>query len=519
MADKETSQKEAPQKVVTKYDKKVQKRKEEEEKRKKEKKIEKIVGLVLLVVIALGLIAIPVRRYIAVNSTYITVGDHDISKVEFDYYYNLASTNYINSYGSYLSYFGLDINKDYSKQAYNDTMTWKDYFEQLAVDTIRQNKALYDDALAAGFTYDPTKEYESFAQSAKDAASEAKLTLGKYYRTTFGAYATPSRIKPYAEEIYIASAYIDSVSETMKPTEDEIQAYYDENKANYDSVDYLFTEVAAEIPEAQTVTDGDGNASTIEPTEEEIQAAMDVAKKDAEKALEVIATEGKEKTNILKSYVSTIYSDWLFDDARKAGDTTIIEDTDNHKYYVLQFQKRYLDETKTLNIRAILTSTQKGEDILSEWETAGGTEDAFIDMVEKYSEDTYTNTNGGLYEELPAASLDESLKSWLYDSSRKEGDTTSITMDDGYTYVMYYIGEGRAEWQANIASSLLSTAVTEWMEELKNELTVSDPKGKLKYLEVQASESVTQTESSEVESTETESTEENVMETTETEAK
>lgn len=518
MSDKTTSQKETPQKVVTTYDKKVQKRKEEERRLQKEKKIEKLVGIALLVVIAIGLLSIPVRNYAAINSTYITIGDHDITKVEFDYYYNLASKNYITSYGTYLSFMGLDVNSDFSKQAYSEDMTWKDYFDQLAVDSIRQNKALYDAAMAAGFTYDTTAEFEAFKETAKTAAAQEGETLGKYYKLTFGKYATESRIKPFAEESYIASAYYEAVADTKAATDEEIQNYYNENTANYDSVDYMFTEVVADIPKAQTVTDGDGNASTVEPTEEEIQAAMDAAKLEADKALEVIATEGTEKSNQLKESISTKYSEWLFDDARKAGDTTIIEDTDNHKYYVLQFKKRYLDDVKTVNVRAILTSTVSGEDILNEWKDAGSTEDAFISLVEKYSEDFYSNEDGGLYEELQASSLDASLKDWLYDSSRKAGDATTITVDN-YDYVLYYLSEGRPEWQAKIASTLLSATMSEWLQDLKDELEVLDPKGHLTYLKVLAEETAavsTETSGAEEDTTDTGSAQETTTEATDT---
>lgn len=35
--------------------------------------------------------------------------------------------------------------------------------------------------------------------------------------------------------------------------------------------------------------------------------------------------------------------DFLFDDARADGDIEVIEDTDNHQYYVVEFIKRYYD--------------------------------------------------------------------------------------------------------------------------------------------------------------------------------
>lgn len=493
MSEKATSQNEASQKIVTKYDRKVQRRKEEELKEQKRKKINRIVGIVILAAIVIGLVSIPVRKYIATHETYITVGGHDITKVEFDYYYNLASSDYINTYGSYLSYMGLDVNGDFASQAYSENMSWKDYFDQLAVDSIKQNKALVDAAAAAGFTYDTTKEYEVFAETLKDAAKEAGESVGSYYKLTFGQYATASALKPYVEEGYLAAAYYKSVMESKKPGEAEIQAYYDENADSYDSVNFRLTEIAAEIPEAKTETDADGNTTTVDPTEEEIQTAMDAAKEKADAALEVIAEEGELKTDVLKSGVSSKYSDWLFDAERANGDTTIVEDTDAHKYYVLMFEKRYLGLNTTATIRAIMMTTGSGEDVLTEWTAAGATEDAFISMVEKYSEDTYTNTNGGLYEELKPSSLDSTMSDWIFDAGRKAGDTTTIT-EDGVVYVLYYVEKGRPEWQVKISDTLLSTAMGDYLNELKDACEVYDPKGHLVYLKVQAAtETATET--------------------------
>lgn len=484
MSEKETVKTEAQQKVVTKYDKKVQKRKEAELKAKKQQRTDRIIAIVIAAVVVIAIAAIPVRKYIASHSTYITVGGHDVTQVEFDYYYNVAAGNYINTYGSYLSYMGLDTTGDFSTQMYSDTLTWKDYFEQLAVDNLCQNKALIAEAEAAGFTYDTTMEYDLFKDTVKDAATEAGQSLGTYYKASFGRYASASSIKPFVEEGYLAAAYYKSVAETKEAATEEIQAYYDENTATYDSVDYLLTEVVAEIPAAETTTNADGTTTTVEPTEEQIQTAMDAAKVKADEALEVIADQGTANTNKLKSSISSYYSDWLFDEARVEGDTTIIEDTANHKYYVLMFQNRYLDETLTATIRAIMTTTESGEAILGEWAAAGSTEEAFIELVPKYSEDTYTNANGGLYQELTKSTLDSSMSDWIFAEDRNPGDAITLEAEGG-TYVLYYVEDGRPEWQAKIANTLLSAEMDEYLTALKDACEVTDPKGNLNYLTVQ----------------------------------
>jgi len=154
------SEKETAQKVVTKYDRKVQQRKEAEAKAKKQKTIDRLISIAILAVIAIIVVSIPVSRYIAKNTTYINVGGHDITRLEYDYHFNMAYDEYLNTYGSYLSMMGLDTTRDLDKQAYSDTLTWQDYFDQLAVDSLQHNKALLNEATAAGFTYDTSKDYE-----------------------------------------------------------------------------------------------------------------------------------------------------------------------------------------------------------------------------------------------------------------------------------------------------------------------------------------------------------------------
>ncbi len=463
------SEKETSQKIVTKYDRKVQQRKEAEAKAKKQKKIDRLVGILIFAVIAVVLVSIPVSRYIAKNTTYITVGGHDITKLEYDYHFNMAYDEYLNTYGSYISMMGLDTTKDLDKQAYSDTMTWQDYFDQLAVDSLQHNKALLNEATAAGFTYDTAKDYETFAEAMKTGASQQSVTVSKYYKLNFGKYATASNIKPFVEESYFVAAYYNAVAEEKGATEEEILAYYEANKKEYDRVNYLYTEIAAEVTETST--------------EDEIATAMADAKTKAEAALEVIGEEGKEVNNMLYGSVHSTIRDWMFDEARVEGDSTIVEDTESNKYYVVMYKDRYRDETPTASVRTIMTTTVAGEDILKEYVTAGSTEEAFIDLVSKYSEDAYTSATGGLYEELGKSSTESDLNTWIFDEDRKPGDVT-IIKDGTVTYVLYYIEEGRPSWQARIGSTLLGENLTEYLTEIKANCEVQDPKGNLDYLKV-----------------------------------
>ena len=496
------------QKVMTKYDRKVQKRKEEKEKEKKEERISTAIGIVVLVALVCLVASFPIRTYLATHETYVVVNGEAVNKVEFDYQYNLTKNNYITQYGSYLTYFGLDTSKDLSTQMYSDTLTWQDYFEQNAVESLKQNKALMAEAKAAGFTYDTTDEYNTFKETIKTSAAAAGVSDKEYVRSIYGSYATMGRIEEYVKNDMVMNAYYQKLQEDNAPSDDEIQSYYEENKATYDSVDYRLTTIEADLPtepteladpvEATTAPDADtdGTATTdttqdtaYQPSDAEIAKAMEDAKVLADDAEKTVAKDGEAHENEKKSSVNYLISDWLFDDARKAGDTTVITNDNSHCYYAVAFEKRYLDETPSADVRVIIPTEDKtGEEILEEWKSGAATEDSFAELCKKYTQDTSAVENGGLFEQVTKTGMTEELSNWIFDNSRQAGDTVAITVSDT-TYVLYYIGQDQPEWKINIKNTLVSDTMSQHMQDITADVTVEDPKGKLNYLKVQAEES------------------------------
>ena len=497
------------QKVMTKYDRKVQKRKEEKEKEKKEERISTAIGIVVLVALVCLVASFPIRTYLATHETYVVVNGEAVNKVEFDYQYNLTKNNYITQYGSYLTYFGLDTSKDLSTQMYSDTLTWQDYFEQNAVESLKQNKALMAEAKAAGFTYDTTDEYNTFKETIKTSAASAGISEKEYVRSIYGSYATMGRIEEYVKNDMVMNAYYQKLQEDNAPSDDEIQSYYEENKATYDSVDYRLTTIEADLPTepteladpveetaADTTGTTDGTAATdstqdtaYQPSDAEIAKAMEDAKVLADDAEKTVAKDGEAHENEKKSSVNYLISDWLFDDARKAGDTTVITNDNSHCYYVVAFEKRYLDETPSADVRVIIPTEDKtGEEILEEWKSGAATEDSFAELCKKYTQDTSAVENGGLFEQVTKTGMTEELSNWIFDNSRQAGDTVAITVSDT-SYVLYYIGQDQPEWKINIKNTLVSDTMSQHMQDITADVTVEDPKGKLNYLKVQAEES------------------------------
>lgn len=474
------------EKVMTKYDLKMQKRKEEEQRRKKEERNGKIITAVIVVAVIAFIASFPIRKYMALNGAYITVGEEKITQVEFDYNYAVAKVGYLDSYGSYLTMFGMDTS-NIDDQIYDGTMTFREYFEQLAVQNIASTKALKAAAEAENFVYDTSLDYQMFIAEMSSQAVTAGLTLDEYITDMYGPLATQERLEDIIKETLYTAAFYENKANSMVASEDEIVAYYEANKASYDSVDYHMITIKADLPttnpDGSIPTDAEGNEIAYVPTDEEKATAMAAAKAEAEAALETVATEGEVYTNALKSSINSKVSSWLFEEGRKAGDTYMAEDTTNSAYIVVSFDKRYRDDVPSADLRIIVSSTTDAQTILDEWESGAKTENSFIELVSKYDE-IGSSSYGGLYEGISAASLPEGMTDWLRDSARKAGDTIALNVEDDANYVCYYVGANDPSWKNSISSTLLSQKMSDYLTEITAAYTVKEGRGKLGYLHV-----------------------------------
>ena len=82
------------------------------------------------------------------------------------------------------------------------------------------------------------------------------------------------------------------------------------------------------------------------------------------------------------------------------------------------------------------------------------------------------------------------LTDWIFAEGRKSGDTAVITPENSeVSYVIYYAGAGDPQWKISIRNSMLdNTIMPEYIERITQDLEVEDPKGRLRYLQVQAEE-------------------------------
>ena len=488
MSEKETSQKSKEQ---------LQNKKDVQNKSKKKYK-EKMTagswfGVLVVILLAAWVVSMPLKKYLTVNGTYITVDGEKITPVEYDFNYYQARSTYLSQYGAMIqAYAGIDISKDFSKEMYSDTMTWGDFFDEMAVKSIKQNKGLVKAAKNAGFSYDTTEEYNKLMTTIEESATKSGVDVAKYVQGYYGPYATIERIEPYLREAMVASAYYKQVTEEKAPDDAAINAYYEENKNEYDKVDYRVKMVDAVLPTEPTELADEGavvpeDGSEYQPSQAEIDKAMEEAKKEADEALPKITTEGDLQTDMTYYNVAYAIRDWLFDDSRKAGDKTVIESESDNRCYVLSFVKRFRDESASADLRVIMVQDGTADSIYEEWKNGEATEESFAALSDKYTVDT--SAEGGLYEKLNKSAMqNDELIDWVYDSKRKKGDTTVIEVEEDLTYIIYYIGQNDPEWKNSIYSELSTETMTAYLEEIGETVTVEDPHNNLKYIKIREKE-------------------------------
>ena len=463
MSDKEVKN----DKVVTKYDLKMQRR--EEEKAKAKKQMLTTNGIMILMVLAVVafIASFPIRSYLGRNEAYVTINGEEIKQVEFDYNY----ANVVNEYSSYLGLMGINTSQDLSTQMYTENLTWKDFFEEETVNNLKQTKALKAEADAAGFEFDASSEVDIFKTTMDEAAKAAGITTKAYVQQVYGPYATVDKLSVFVAENARVNAYFQQVSAEMTVSDDEINAYYEESKELYDCVDYYVAAFPAEL-------------ASEAPTEEETAKALEEAKKLAEAAEADLGKEGEEKLALSYYETESALGDWLFDETRKQGDTTVLVDENSNICYAAKFTKRYRNETPTADVRVIITQEDNGQAILDEWKAGAATEESFAELCKKYTINSAAVVTGGLTEGVSSSGLSEELSAWIFAEGRVAGDVTSMMLEDGITYVLYYVSEGAPEWKANIEYVLLSQKQTEYINALAENVTVEDTNGRLNYLKV-----------------------------------
>ena len=478
------------------------------QKAKKERRTWTIVGSIIAVLAIIIILLNTNLLYTA--TTAVTIGDDEYTNAEYQYYYYSALNNFEMNYYSYLSLF-FDTSKPLDEQEFTgasmglsvpeslegvEGATWQDYFSAQALESMREMTALYNAAVAEGYTLseeDAANIEETIASFETTAETNGWRDGDAYASVVYGKGVDLDTVREKMERASIAGDYSQDIFDSFEYTPEELSAYYDEHRDVFDTLDFEYYLVAAErVETTETVTDEETGEETEETSEAVTDETMAEAKESAEQILqayesgaeqsalnfaeaisEVLGDEAGEpytyeaaQAYSTSMYLSDALADWILDESRQPEDTAVIESTDSG-YYVVVFHNRSDNDVETVSFRHILIKAEDTDEdgeysdeelqaalteieaVYEEWMEGENTAERFYELQQEYSEDVNTSTGvlygdeDGVYTHIIEGAMVEGVDEFIFDPARQPGDTAIVhgvsSSYNGY-HIVYFVG-------------------------------------------------------------------------------
>lgn len=418
-----------------------------------------------------------------------------------------------------------------TKDEDGNEISWVEYLHDQAVKTAQMYLAFYQEAKEAGTELteadlaevdkqieDLREEASTANQSSNSSSSDnenqrAGYSLNAYLRKAYGNGVTERFLKKQLKmESLVKKFYNDKSDEFEKGyTEDEVKKVFDESPDSYQFVTlrlYQFKNESLKQNDGESDDDlkkrqSESDAKTKANANEMFDGVTDeksfvtLAAKynttedyDADSSTLIkAALKSQSQFNSSATYLESMNSDlatWAFEGSTKAGDKKLIEDSDNGAYYVaLMVNPKH--DVNTVTVRHILFLTQdsktgkalsddeiqkakdKASETLAKWKAGEATEDSFATFATDLTEDTGSSSNGGLYENVVPGQMTGAFDKWIFDDSRKAGDTDIVESEYGY-HIIYFVSKNGTYADSAIRSSLAS----EDLEKFSDEILESD---------------------------------------------
>jgi len=302
------------------------------------------------------------------------VGDVKLTNSALQVYYWEAINDFQSNYGQYLSGIAIDLTKPLDEQFYDEEngVTWQKFFLDSAITAWSRYAALNMEAKNAGFelSADMQEYVESLPQQMQDMAADYGYEdVADMLNDDMGAACDETGYLEYLETNILGSQYMDSMYESLIPTQEEIEDYYTKNEATLSAqgitkdsgvtVDVRHILICPE----NGITDSSGNATyTVGAWEDcrvKAQALLDqwAEESGTEEGFAQFATEhtedpGSQSTGGLYTdvYVGQMvepFEEWCFDESRVYGDTGLVQTSYGyHLMYFVESREIWISETR-----------------------------------------------------------------------------------------------------------------------------------------------------------------------------
>ena len=279
------------------------------------------------------------------------VGDAQLTNGQLQIYYWMEVSNFLGQYGEYVYLMGLDTTLPLSSQVCGmsqDGLTWQQYFLETALDNWATYQALALEAEENEFQLQ--QEYldvlESFPETLETEAVAYGYENGEaYIADAVGAASTVEHYMDFLRCYYMGGAYFDELGMTIDPTDEEVEAYFDENAEGYAANGLTKDTHNVDVRHILIMPQGATNENLR--TEQFSDEAYAWARAEAEKVMEqflagdkseesfselakVHGTDGTASLGGLMTDVSAgsmvaEFDAWCFDPARQVGDYGLVD--------------------------------------------------------------------------------------------------------------------------------------------------------------------------------------------------
>lgn len=291
-----------------------------------------------------------------------TAGEYELTLGQLQVYYWMEFRNFMSQYGTYASYFGLDVSQPLDTQmcsGLEEARTWQQFFLEGALNSWNNYRAMAAEADANGFelTEQQRTTIDNAAAELEEAAAANGFESGiAMLHSSLGAGAELEDYVYFMELYYKANGYYAQIAQGFEPTDEQMDNYFEEHAEGYAASGITKDTKLVNVRHILVYPEGaDGTNLATQEFSEEAWAASEkkaqeildqfLAGDKTEESFAALANEYSEDPgsntngglyeNVSEGEMVAAFNDWCFDAARQVGDTGIVKT--NYGYHVMYF--------------------------------------------------------------------------------------------------------------------------------------------------------------------------------------
>lgn len=291
-----------------------------------------------------------------------TAGEYELTLGQLQVYYWMEFRNFMSQYGTYASYFGLDVSQPLDTQmcsGLEEARTWQQFFLEGALNSWNNYRAMAAEADANGFelTEQQRAAIDNAAAELEESATANGFESGiAMLHSSLGAGAELEDYVYFMELYYKANGYYAQIAQGFEPTDEQLDDYFEEHAEGYASSGITKDTKLVNVRHILVYPEGaDGTNLATQEFSEEAWAASEkkaqeildqfLAGDKTEESFAALANEYSEDPgsntngglyeNVSEGEMVAAFNDWCFDAARQVGDTGIVKT--NYGYHVMYF--------------------------------------------------------------------------------------------------------------------------------------------------------------------------------------